>query len=364
VLQDWLTLLQANPAPPVLDRYLLLALTCGRAAGTPPDDPSFADRPLLQYRLGLCGFQQREHLDTVFAASPRFAETGFYLARYEMTNAAGARVLVTRALPLLLAAHESVPSSPIITTTLATVWSSRNEFARALALYDDALAIRPAQRDALLGRARMLTYLGRSDDAIVTATRLIDLGTWYLGDAYYWRAWNRYATGNIAGAAADVVDARRYQSSGELLTLSGMIAYDQQRPADARRDFDEALRVNPVNCPAMWYLGLIDVDARNWQPGRDTFVNAAGCYTSAVAAIETEDLPADLSPEALQQQQEDRARRLADNQRQVARSALNAALLSMQIGDRDTALRFAGIASTHELTKERAASVLSRAAER
>jgi tetratricopeptide (TPR) repeat protein len=170
---------------------------------------------------------------------------------------------ISRALPLLTDAHAAIPNSPVITVTLANVWRARNEFARALTLYDEALMVRPTQRDALLGRAMTLTYLGRTDGAIATATKMIELGTWYLGDAYYWRAWNLYQRGQLDAAADDVVNAKQLQRSGALLTLSGMIAYDQTRRIDARRDFDAAKAMNPgTNCPAMWYLGLINLDER------------------------------------------------------------------------------------------------------
>lgn len=358
VLDDWLAWLRTSPT--VLNRYAELALLCSGRGGSAPRDFD-ADRPLLQYRLGICSLAQRALLDSAFAASPRFAETGFFLARYEMTNSGYAGAQVTRALPLLLAAHEAIPESPTITVTLAAVWSGRKEYARALALYDEVLAARPEQRDALLGRATVLTYLGRPEDAMASATRMIELGTWYLGDAYYWRGWNRYGIGQLEAAAADVAEARKYRSGSDLLTLAGMIAYDQQRRDDARRDFTQALRTNPENCPARWYLGLMEVDERDWPNGLREFSDATSCYRAAVSAIEAETDAPDLSPEALAQQQEDRARRLADNQRQVARSALNAALLALQVNDRDTAAGFAQVAAAHELTRERAEGVLRRA---
>jgi tetratricopeptide (TPR) repeat protein len=354
-LQDWLEWLRASPS--ALNRYAELAIVCMRQNSAPPDAFD-ADRPLLQYRVGLCGPSQRPGLDSAFAASPRFAETGYFLARYEMTNSGFAGAQVTRALPLLLAAHEAIPESPTIAVTLAAVWSGRKEYGRALALYDQVLSTLPAQRDALLGRATVLTYLGRPDEAIAAATAMIDLGTWYLGDAYYWRGWNQYSTGKVDAAAADVVEARKYRAGSDLLTLSGMIAYDQQRREDARTDFDRALRDNPANCPARWYLGLIEVDERDWPAGLQEFAEAVRCYEFAVGAIEAEVDAPDLSPEALAQQQADRARRLADNQRQIARSALNAALLAMQVNDRDTAVRFAQVAAGHELTKARAEAIL------
>jgi tetratricopeptide (TPR) repeat protein len=356
VLQDRLAFL-TRPDATTLDRYLLLATTCDRRGGGPPEQ-FVADVPLLQFRLGICGFDHPQDLDTVFASSAWFVEAGFFLARYEMTNTGIGRAQVTRALPLLLAAHEGIPESPIITATLAGVWAARNEYARALALYDEVLAVRPRQRDSLLGRTTVLTYLGRPDDAIATASQLIDLGTWYLGDAYYWRAWNYYNTDRRDAARSDVERARQFQSGDDLLTLSGMIAYDDRRAGDARRDFDAASAANPANCSAVWYLGVLDVDERLWPAARERFTGATECYGAAAAATEREELSPDLSPAALVQQQQERARRLANNLRQEARSALNVAMLSRQLGDRESAKRFAEIAMDHEFTHERAENVL------
>ena len=42
------------------------------------------------------------------------------------------------------------------------------------------------------GKMQAQSYLMRHPDAIATATRLLELGTWHIADANYWRAWNRY----------------------------------------------------------------------------------------------------------------------------------------------------------------------------
>src|SRR4029453_15178438 len=124
-------------------------------------------------------------------------------------------------------------------------------------LYDEALSLRPTQREALLGRTMMLAYLHRYDEAIATATRMLDLGTWYLGDAYYWRAWSKYYGGALHAAALDVASAKG--------PLPGMIAYDQRRRTDARADFNEAIRRYAANCTAQSYLGRIDADDTRWR---------------------------------------------------------------------------------------------------
>ena len=361
-IQEWLITLRLPASTSVLDRHLLLALTCNaRGLGLPTDLATFnADRPLLQYRLGLCGAGQRRHLDSAIAAEPRFVEALFVAGRYEVAGALGGREWVPRALPLLTAAHEGLPDAPIVTVTLAGVWRVRNELGRALTLYDEALTVRPAQRDALLGRVITLTSLGRSEAAVATATRMVELGTWYMGDAYYWRAWNRYQTRQLDAAAADVADSRRFGSSVELLTLSGMVAYDQQRKADARRDMEQAHRNDPGNCTAAWFLGLINADEALWVPASTMFASAASCYRDTADALQTEAaaLPGDLSAEALTQQTADYDRRIAESFRQRASAAFNAALASVRLGDKPQAIEFAHIAASHDAMKDRAETLL------
>ena len=70
-----------------------------------------------------------------------------------------------------------------------------------------------------------LSYLLRHDDAIATATRLLDLGTWHIADANYWRAWNRYHLKEYDAAWEDVENATKGLSNGRVYMLAGLIAY-------------------------------------------------------------------------------------------------------------------------------------------
>ncbi len=117
-----------------------------------------------------------------------------------------------------------------------------------------------------------------------------------------------------------------------------------------------------TNCTAMWYLGLIDLDERVAPAARDRFGSASVCYAAAAegARDEMANLSPDVSPGALVQQRQDYERRIANNLRQKARSALNTALLSDQLNDRESAERYARIALGYELTRERAQAVLER----
>ena len=75
------------------------------------------------------------------------------------------------------------------------------DYALAIVLYDQLLDRLPEHREALLGRVKSLGFSQRHDDAIATADQMITLGTWYLGEAYYWKAWNLYSLGTPRSGA-------------------------------------------------------------------------------------------------------------------------------------------------------------------
>jgi tetratricopeptide (TPR) repeat protein len=355
---------------PILDQYLSLALACADGSKLAPQIENGVDvtRPAIRYRLGICGAARRAHLEAVAAADPRFVEALFFIGRYEMATGVSpqggglrpSRVWLTTAVPPLAAAHEGLPDAPIVATVFAGLMRSRTDLTRALALYDTALAARPSQRDALLGRAITLTFLARRDEAIDTATRMIDLGTWYVGAAYYWRALNRYRLSDLELAAVDVGRAKQLQLSDEVLTLSGMIAYEQKRQKDARADFNAAVTLNQANCAAQWYLGLLDLEDETWPPAVTRFSTAAVCYQNAVEALRAEaaQLPPDLPDEARERQMAGFEESIDSSQRQAGRSFLNASLASLRAGDRAAAAGYARSAAAYPEVKDRADSLV------
>jgi tetratricopeptide (TPR) repeat protein len=355
---------------PMLDQYLLVATACadnGRRAGPELEKRIDLGRPALRYRFGLCSAAQRPHLEAVLAADARFVEAAFFIGRYEMATGVipqgggrPNRAWLSTSVPPLLTAHEGIPEAPVVTTVLANLMRSRTELARALALYDDALNLRPEQRDALLGRMITLTYLTRRDEAIATATRMIELGTWYVGDAYYWRALNRYHKTELDLAAADIASARRLQLNDDVMTLSGIIAYDQHRPIDARADFDAAIRINRERCIAHWYLGILDLDESAWTAAVPSFSTAGGCFQRAAESLREEEkqLPADLPEETRREQLAGFAESIDNSLRQAGRSFLNAAQASLRTGDKVNALNYARTASIYDDAKERADSLV------
>jgi tetratricopeptide (TPR) repeat protein len=376
---SWLALVSRSPqstgalessSSRLLRHYLLISLTCtgGTAQAVSNVAKGIESAPLvLRYRLGVCGASQRPQLEAVIKADSRYAEASFFVGRYEMASGVMPRgggrpnrQWLTASVPPLRAAHEGIPESPVIATVLASLMRSRKELRPALELYDAALARRPTQRDALLGRAITLTYLERRQEAIDTATRMIELGTWYVGSAYYWRALNRYHSALLDLAALDIAAAKQLQFTDDVMLLSGMIAYDQKRPADARKDFATAIQINRERCAGHWYLGILDVDEETWASASRNFSTSGACYQQAAESLRAEEgeLPPDLPEETRREQLAELEEEVATSLRQAGRSFLNAAQASLRVGDRSGALAHARIAVAYPDVKERAQSLV------
>ncbi len=126
-----------------LDQYVLVTLGCssGRTLNQEFEQAVDVSRPIVAYRIGLCGASHRPTLEALVATDPRFVEAWFFIGRYEMATGvsrvgagSGRRWLVTTP-PLLAKAHDGLPEAPVIATTYAGVMRARGELNRALQLY-------------------------------------------------------------------------------------------------------------------------------------------------------------------------------------------------------------------------------------
>ena len=363
---------------PQLDDYILLSLECkiGRR-------PTFDDAvrtidlssPLLQYGAGICHPDQRPLLEQLVEQEPRFVEAYYFIGRYEMATGviapgqggsalqsiASRRWLVTAVKPLRQA-HEALPEVPTITSVFAGVMRARNELRRALALYDEALAIRPGHGEALFGRTITLSYLRRYDEGMAAATEIIRRNRGHVSSAFYYRAWNAYQKTQLPEAARDIAIAKQMRAPEEVLVLSGIVAYDQKRAADARRDFDAAIEENSTRCTGHWYLGILNLDEQSWRPAVSRFATSAQCYLTAAGAFQMEarQLPPDLPEDIRAEQVASIDQNIAESMKQAGRSLYNAAQAAMQAGDSPTALLYARQALAYEVVRERADMIVKR----
>ncbi|HUE90456.1 MAG TPA: hypothetical protein VMO26_30595 [Vicinamibacterales bacterium] len=348
----------------VVAQYLALAIDCEDAqARKSLDVDAILVRhpvPLIRFRAAVCArtTETVEAMRALREADPRWVDTFFFeglreMSRYPVPD-------VGRAAERFALAHEAFPESPSITLALAHARNALSEYHSALALFDRILAGQPGHRDALLGRVLSLSYLNRHADAIRTATQLIDLGMFHQGDAYYWRAWNRYRVHLLPAAWDDVTRATRLMVNTSVYTLAGFIAYAQQWFETAIERLAEAYRLDATNCEAVWTEALVHVDKEDWTPAGSRFATAVKCFAGA-AEQARRDIQAATSADWAESL---KARRIAAAQKRLdtaehrrAQAAYNAAGSYARLSQKTEALMYLDLAAEHPLLKEKAAAL-------
>ncbi len=207
-----------------------------------------------------------------------------------------------------------------------------------------------------------MSYLDRSAEALPLLDRLIEMGRWYLAEAHFWRAYNRFHVDEIEAARDDANLAIGYRPDAESYALSGQIAIVQRRLDDARADLETALGINPRYCYAAFHLGRVHSEEARWIETASAFSHAAICFresagrlTAALSELEQDPTLADDRRARLVQR---RTAELAVVRRQAASSFYNAALGYHNDGTLPVARRYAQLARQHEMFAERAARLL------
>ena len=83
-------------------------------------------------------------------------------------------------------------------------YTALEEFDQAVDFFDRTLAVVPRYPDALLNKAKALTYAGRYGEALDVVDQLLALPGWLVGDACYWRAVNEVELGRTSEAWDDI----------------------------------------------------------------------------------------------------------------------------------------------------------------
>lgn len=316
----WRADLGAGAGSPVLRAYLELSLVCqyvvdDRAISIAAALRQFQDVPLIRYRAGLCGPSQAAHLTAVRQADADFADLDLALGRYALDIPR--QPDQDEALRRFTSARAAFPGSPAIIASLGSLRQDREEWTDALEAYDATLALVPTHRDALLGRTVTLSHLARYGDAIAAATQLLDLGSWFTGEAYYWRAWNAYHLARIDQARIDTDRAKGLMHSAPVLVLSGMIEWHERRLDEAEAELQSALTIDAGQCEAAFVLGAVRAERQLWSSGAAAFALAQRCY----------DLSVTLRRETIERitagpgSEEGKARQIARQQRAMAEEA-------------------------------------------
>lgn len=328
--ETWSEFLRPLVRADSLAAYLFLGVNCTDAwladqPATLLDDLAGHDDALyVRYARARCTRTLAEE-SLIETLEPRFTEMKFFLAQIALRDGA-----VGLAEFQLSETQADWPDWPAPVLGLADLALAAEDHQASLGLYDRMLRLVPDQRDALLGKAKALSYLNRPEDALPLLDRLAVLGQWYLGDTYYWRAWNRFSLDSIELARADIDEARRHREDVEVLTLAGQIAIEQGRLDEARNDLETALRATDRACDAALHLGRVHVAQTRWPETAVTFDRAARCFTTAAeeASAELERIRRDpgMTEDRRGRVVAQYASRVGITQRLVALSAFNAAL--------------------------------------
>jgi tetratricopeptide (TPR) repeat protein len=286
-LESWRQRLRDGAGSDAFRAYVDVSLIC--AFGTLKETPdSFsgtidpvAQTPLFQYALGACDSSHRARLIALRNSEPDFVEADYPLGRYALEDPVNPDA--EESLRRFGSAALAFPQSPAIATRIGNVHRLWEEWSPALVAFEAALAVAPTHPEATIGRTVSLSHLGRSEEAIATATRLIDGGQWLLGEAYYWRAWNHLRLSNFDAARADADRARTLMSNSGVLVLSGVIEWRLGRLENAEKDFEGALAIDLGECEAAFDLGVVRDQLGKLSAALAAFKQAGQCYDLSIA---------------------------------------------------------------------------------
>jgi len=278
---EWRGALASGPASELFRSYLDLALVCafGRVnensqSYTGELDP-LAGVPLYQYAVGICDAAKARRLQAMRDANPEFVEADYALGRYLLEDpSSGDQEGGLRRLETAAAAF---PRSPAMAVWIGNTHRGWEEWPAALEAYDAALAVSPRHPDALIGRSIALSQLGRAQEAIATATTVIDGGQWMVGEAYYWRAWNQLRLGNLPMAREDADRALTQMANARVFVLSGVIEWRMRRLETAERDFQRAVTIDFGECEGAFDLGIVRDELRQFAASLAAFRQAGQC---------------------------------------------------------------------------------------
>jgi tetratricopeptide (TPR) repeat protein len=359
--------LDGAPDTDLAAKYVALSIDCEQQKLIEKVDfkaltAAFAGVPLMQFRLSICGRPATPNVSALRASNPRWTDTLFWEARREMVASLGQAIDLSKVIGLYGQGRDAFPSSLMLTMAWANANLTAEEFESALSGFEDVLKVFPAHRDAIHGKMQAQSYLLRYPDAIATATRLLDLGSWHIPDANYWRAWNRYQLKEYETAWADVGNAIKGLSNARVYMLAGLIAYARKELPMAVDRFDTAFKVDPSACDAVWMSGLVSIDQNDLAVAGPKFTRSMTCFVSSAASLRQERTRLDgtiqkrgTPPNARDQRNLDRLQRDADTaELKSAQSAFNGAQCYARTGGKGLALNLADVAVSHPEMREKA----------
>jgi tetratricopeptide (TPR) repeat protein len=312
---------------------------------------------LVAFQAAVSPAFELEPLEALLAEDPGFSEVHYYVG--EAALLAGKLLTAERE---YLAVHEKIPESLSVLVSLAKVAFQIEELDVCLDWNEEALALLPTYRDALLGRGLCLGQLGRNEEALAVLGRLLELGTYYQGEAHYWTAWNLNDLGRYDEARRSIDSAKVFLVDVvDVHTLSGIIAYKQGRLDEAERDLRRTLDLHSSEADAAFYLGRLYGDREDWLNSGIYFAGAAMSYEDWESSLENKIEEIEGSEMSAARKARLVARKRAKIRAVRATKATcqyNGAAGYHNAGSFDRALELARAAAAHPAFAERAAELI------
>jgi tetratricopeptide (TPR) repeat protein len=320
-------------------------------------EQAYPDSPLIRYKLALLPKASPLILEKLAQDDPLFYEAFFFLGQYALKM----HMLVT-AEKNFLKAYQEIPESSSLVISLASIYFAFEELETSLAFYEKTLAMAPAHRDALLGKAMCLSYLGKHQEAIDVCNHIIALGKYYLGESHYWLAWNLNELKDWDRAWEKIEKSKYYLiGHGEVFFLAGLIAFNQNRLDVAEKNFLEANKQDDSNGDPSYYLGKIKNIQEDWLNSGAYFEMASRRYGIKEKMIQDrieEIRDSGFSEERKKKHLARTTNQLRKIQLTKATAWYNAAAGFYNAGFQDKARQLAEKALTHDALKEKAKELL------
>jgi tetratricopeptide (TPR) repeat protein len=317
----------------------------------------FPDSPLIRYKLALLPKANPLDLEQLAQDDPQFYEAFFFLGQ----KALKLGLLVT-AEKNFLKAYQGIPHSSSLVISMASIYFAFEELEKSLEFYEKTLGVAPAHRDALLGKAMCLGYLGRYKEAIQVCNKIINLGKYYLGESHYWLAWNLNELEQWENAWLKIETSKKYLiGHGEVFFLAGLIAFNQKNLDEAEKNLLEAHKQDDSNGDPAYYLGKIKNLQEDWLNAGAYFESASRRYGIKENMIREKILAikdSAFSEERKKKHLKRKTNQLKKMELTKATSWYNAAAGFYNAGYPKKAIQLAEKATSHTSLKEKAQELL------
>ena len=217
------------------------------------------------------------------------------------------------------------------------------DFDRAIDFLDRTLALVPRYPDALLNKAKALTYSARYADSLQVVDQLLAQNS-LVGDARYWRALNEEALRRYDEAWADIELADKQLFNGAVPKLAGIIAYHRKQLDVSQNKFELSRRRDKTDCETGFYLGIVLGEQRAWQRTAEVLIETVACFEKAEAKLNEGIANIRASTQPLDRQTGQIKRReaeIASNRRLIVTSWYNTAVSYFSLSKKDQAREFA-----------------------